>query len=196
MKKILLPAIAALIASSASAQLPEMLQISLADGTTVSYPVADIDEMTFVTPDPSDASLYAGAFKGTQTLTVGGMYTYSTEVTYTITAEADGTLSVSIPEYSLTNTMMGDLTLGSLTIKGLAYDEAKGGFYRLYANDGLKQHFKAVNGGNTTMDKDYDLGGSSNILITLSDKGIEVDNPFKLGAMPLPLTAAFSGEKL
>lgn len=194
MKKYLLSIITFAGALVASAQ-DEVLKITLADGSNTTIAVSEIKEMSFVTIAPSDVEPYAGVYTGTQSVTVGGMYTYETQISYTLTAETDGTLTIVIPEYSLTNTMMGDLTLGALTIKGLAYDEAKGGFYRFYANDGLKQHFLAVNGGNTVFDNDYVLGGESSILITRNGKNITVENPFKLGAMPLPLTAKFEGSK-
>lgn len=178
----------------------EVLKITLNNGNETTIPVSDIKEMNFATvadenPETTLAEQYAGVYTGSQKVTVSGQFTYETNVTYTLIAEADGTLTVSIPQYSLSETMMGDLTLGAVTIKNLAYDETKGGFYRMYANDGITQHFTAVNNGNTMFDNDYELGGTSEILITLTDKTINVNNPFKLGAMPLPLVAEFEGTK-
>lgn len=196
MKKHILTAALSLITLNALAATDaEILKIRLTDGSETAIAVSDIAEMTFEVEAAEPASLFAGAYTGTQSVTVGGMYTYTTTVTYTLTAEADGSLTVDIPEYSLSNTMMGDLTLGKLTIKELTYDEATGAFSRNYAADGLTQHFLAVNGGNTVFDKDYTLGGESTITITLTEGGIHVENPFKLGAMPLSLTATFDGVK-
>ncbi|MCM1004971.1 MAG: calycin-like domain-containing protein [Prevotella sp.] len=197
MKKHILTAV--MIAASMTAYAEtEVMKITLKTGEVTSIAVSDIEEMTFAledepAPEPTMAEKYAGVYGGTQEITVGGQFTYSTWVEYTLTAEEDGTLTVSIPEYSLANTQMGDLTLGAVTIKGLEYDEAKGGFYRMYANDGIMQHFLAVNGGTTMFDKDYELGGESSIFISLTDKTIHVENPFKLGAMPLPMTGKFEG---
>lgn len=194
MKKYILPLIAIAASLTMSAQ-DEMLKITLNNGTQTTIAVSDIKEMTFESVEQSEADLFSGKYTGKQKVTVGGMFTYETEVTYTLTAEEDGTLTVSIPSYTLTATMMGDLTLGAVTIKGLEYDQEKGGFYRFYANDGIKQHFTAVNNGSISFDNDYVLGGESNILITLDGNTIAVTNPFKLGAMPLSLIAVFTGSK-
>lgn len=192
MKKYIIGAMITMAAMTASAQ--DVLKITLNDGSEQIFNVADVKEMTFEAQQTTNmVDKFVGQYTGTQTLVVGGMFSYSTPLTYTLTAGSDGTLTVSIPQYSLSGTQMGDLTLGALTIEGLTYDEEKQGFYRFYANDGLTQHFLAVNNGNTVFDNDYTLGGESSILITLNDKGgIDVANPFKLGAMPLSLTASFT----
>ena len=49
--------------------------------------------------------------------------------------------------------------------------------------------------GTTSMDSDYVLGAGSTIRIEITEGGIKVTNPFKLGAMPFPLTATFEGSK-
>ncbi|MFG6386284.1 MAG: calycin-like domain-containing protein [Muribaculaceae bacterium] len=193
MKKYILPVLTLIAACGVASAQTEVLKITMNDGTEQTIEVSKIKEMTF--EELSVLDQFAGVYTGTQTLTVAGAYNYSTSLTYTLTAAEDGTLTVSIPSYSLEGTMMGDLTLGELTIQGLAYDEEKGGFYRMYANDGLVQHFKAVNGGATVFDNDYALGGESSILITLTEGGIHVENPFKLGAMPLPLAATYDGTR-
>lgn len=193
MKSIISAALMFAAAFCASAQ-NEILTITMVNGTEHTFNVAEISEMTFGAATMADQ--FAGAYTGTQKVTVGGAFTYETTVTYTLTAEADGTVTVAIPSYTLTGTMMGDLTLGALTIPGLSYDYAKGGFFRDYGSDGLQQHFKAVNNGVATMDADYTLNPVSTILITANGaNAIAVENPFKLGAMPLPLTAAFEGTK-
>lgn len=194
MKKHILAFAALAISFAVSAQTNvEVLKITLSDGTETLQTVADIKEMTF--DEVPVAQIYAGVYTGTQSVVVGGQFTYTTELTYTLTAEADGTLTVSIPEYSLKNTMMGDLTLGALTIKGVTYNEATETFTLDYSSEGLKQHFTAVNGTQTVFDNDYVLGTGSVITLQLKDGKLQVTNPFKLGAMPLPLTASFSGTK-
>ena len=91
---------------------------------------------------------------------------------------------------------MGNLTLGKLTISNIPYVEAEGAFVLDYSNAGLQQHFTCVNAqGATSMDSDYTLGEGSTIRIEATDEGIKVTNPFKLGAMPFPLTATFEGKK-
>lgn len=145
---------------------------------------------------PSITDKYVGKFNGTISLTVADQFTYDADIAVTISASDDETISVTFPSYSLTETMMGDLTLGTVTITGLEYDEAKGGFYRSYGGEGITQHFKAEQNGTVLNDKDFPLNDPSSILVTVGENGkIVIENPFKLGAMPLPLTARFEGTK-
>ena len=192
MKITVLSAAVALLSSLSAFAQTEVLKITLNDGQETTVPVGNIKEITFDVEEVDPAQAYAGVYSGTQTMTVGGTYVYNTEAKYALTAPGDGTLTVSIPEYSLSGTMMGDLTLGALTIEGLEYDEDKGGFYRNYEDAGLTQHFLAVNGSSTVFDNDYVLGSGSTILVTLDGNSI---HPFKLGAMPLPLVGNFDGTK-
>lgn len=192
MKKFYIAAIALASAAFANAQT-EVLKIELNDGTFQTVPVDNIKEMTFVTED--EPSTIAGEYAGTNSVNVGGMYTYTAHLTATIEENSDGTINFRWPSYSLAGTVMGDLTLGAVTIPNIPYDESKGGYYLDYSQLGLQQHFTAVSGGQTTMDKDYDLGATSTILIEKSENGIKVTNPFKLGAMPFPITATFEGTK-
>lgn len=193
MKKSIIAA-AFLCAFTASAET-EYLKIELNDGTVSTVAVGDIREMTFITEETSPAEELAGTYTGTNTVVVGGQFTYTAETSVVITANEDGTVNFTWQEYMLGGTVMGDLTLGTCTISNIAYDEDKGGFYRDYSNDGLTQHFKAEQGGAETMDKDYALGATSTILIEKTDAGIRVSNPFKLGAMPFPITASYEGKK-
>lgn len=197
MKRNLLLALAAITAIGASAQTQvEVMKITMTNGQEQTIKVADIKEMTFATEaEPSPAENHSGVYAGKQTLTVGGQMSYSADIAMTITEEADGSITVAIPGYELKETQMGDLTLGEITITGLVYDEAKGGYYRDYSNQGLQQHFTAVNGGQTMFDKDYDLGTGSTMLVVFDGNTMKVTNPFKLGAMPLPLVADFEGTK-
>lgn len=193
MKKSIIAA-AFLCAFTASAET-EYLKIELNDGTVSTVAVGDIKEMTFITEETSPAEELAGTYTGTNTVVVGGQFTYTAETSVVITANEDGTVNFTWQEYMLGGTVMGDLTLGTCTISNIAYDEDKGGFYRDYSNDGLTQHFKAEQGGAATMDKDYALGATSTIFIEKTDAGIKVSNPFKLGAMPFPITASYEGKK-
>lgn len=194
MKKNILIA-CALISSLAAAAQTEVLIVTLNDGQQTTFEVSEIKEMTFGTVETDLAALYAGEYAGKQSVTVGGAYTYDTDLSVILTAGADGTLSVQTPDYQLFGTVMGDLTLGSVTINGLEYDNEKGGFYRDYSEDGISQHFTAVSNGQTTFDKDYVLGTGSTILVKLADGKLTIENPFKLGAMPFPMVGAFEGTK-
>lgn len=143
---------------------------------------------------------YVKAVSNPITVTVGGQFTYNNDnVTYELRRYKDGEtdkLDVAVPSYTLANTVMGDLTLGSYTVKGLVYDEAQGGYYRDYKNDGLKFHFTAVQGGKTTMDKDYDFATDKDNNILVKYEGNDVSsivNTFQVGTMPFGIVSVFSG---
>lgn len=143
---------------------------------------------------------YVKAVSNPITVTVGGQFTYNNDnVTYELRRYKDGEtdkLDVAVPSYTLANTIMGDLTLGSYTVKGLVYDEAQGGYYRDYKNDGLKFHFTAVQGGKTTMDKDYDFATDkdNNILVKYEGSNVSsIVNTFQVGTMPFGIVSVFSG---
>lgn len=143
---------------------------------------------------------YVKAVSNPITVTVGGQFTYNNDnVTYELRRYKDGEtdkLDVTVPSYTLANTIMGDLTLGSYTVKRLVYDEAQGGYYRDYKNDGLKFHFTAVQGGKTTMDKDYEFAAEkpNNILVKYEGNDVSsIVNTFQVGTMPFGIVSVFSG---
>lgn len=143
---------------------------------------------------------YVKAVSNPIVVTVGGQFKYNNDnVTYELRRYKDGKtdkLDVTVPSYTLANTIMGNLTLGSYTVKGLVYDEAQGGYYRDYKNDGLKFHFTAVQGGKTTMDKDYDFATDKDNNILVKYEGNDVSsivNTFQVGTMPFGIVSVFSG---
>ena len=143
---------------------------------------------------------YVKAVSNPITVTLGGQFTYNNDnVTYELRRYKDGKtdkLDVTVPSYTLANTVMGDLTLGSYTVKGLVYDEAQGGYYRDYKNDGLSFHFKAVKNGATAMDKAYEFAKEkpNNILVKYEGSNVSsIVNTFQMGAMPFGIVSVFSG---
>lgn len=197
MKKIITGIFVALFGLAFSMQAQtEVLKITLNDGSVQTFDVADIKEMTFeTTEEESPAEKYAGVYSGIQTMTVGGQFSYESEITCTLTANADGTLTVSIPEYNIAGTMMGDLTLGAMTVEGLVYDDSKKAFYLNYGGTGKMLHFKAVSGGAVVFDSDYPLNEPTEMTVTLEGGKLNIENPFKLGQMPFSLSASFTGSK-
>ncbi len=128
-------------------------------------------------------------------VSVGGNLNYQNEsVTYNVRKYKDSDeekVDVEIPTYTLTGTPMGDLTLGTYTVKGLTYNEEKGGYYRDYANDGLSFHFKS-----SSADDDYSFNNNNNtvndILVKYSGTKIEeILNNFHMGSMPFQITSSF-----
>ncbi len=133
-------------------------------------------------------------------VSVGGRYNYQNEsVTYNVRKYMDGDvekLDVEIPTYELKNTVMGDLTLGTYTVKGLTYSHLWEGYYRDYTKDGLSFHFTAVYNGKTTMDNDYQFNDKYDtvigILVKYSGTNIEqIMNHFHMGDMPYQITSSF-----
>ena len=123
------------------------------------------------------------------TVNVGGAFNYANKsVSYDVRKYMDGDvqkLDVKISTYTLENTY---------TVKGLTYDESKGGFYRDYKDDNLTFHFTAENGGNKTMDGDYSFNNTkdNNILVKYSGNNItDIVNTFQMGAMPFAIVSKF-----
>ena len=132
------------------------------------------------------------------TVNVGGAFNYTNKsVSYDVRKYMDGDVQkadVEISTYTLENTVMGNLTLGTYTVKGLTYDESKGGFYRNYKDDNLTFHFTAENGGNKTMDGDYSFNNTkdNNILVKYSGNNItDIVNRFQMGSMPFAIESKF-----
>lgn len=130
-------------------------------------------------------------------VSIGGMMNYENAgVTYQVRKYMDGEtqkMDVTVPTYTLDNTVMGNMTLGSYTIKGLTYDEAKGGFYRDYKNDGLKFHV-VCKGGSMNMDNDYSFNAEkdNNILVKYEgSKVTDIINRFQMGSMPFYILTNF-----
>lgn len=134
-------------------------------------------------------------------VSIGGIYNYNNEnVTYNVRKYMDDgveKVDVEVPSYTLDNTMMGNLTLGGYTVKGLLYDEAKQGYYRDYKDDNLSFHFTAENGGTKTMDGDYVFNSSKDNNILVKYSGTEISsivNTFQMGSMPFSITTTFGNE--
>ena len=160
--------------------IPQLMQ----GGTTLSFLLGRVPESLTT----------AGNYSGADSVTVGGTFgPYVAEhVAYHITANQDGTINVEIPEFKIDNTQMGDLTLGKYTVSNIAYDEARGAFFRDYKDDGMLFHFKAESNGQTTMDNDYPFT-LGNIEIKNTGNGIRIENNFQMGSMPFPIVSIFRG---
>ncbi len=130
-------------------------------------------------------SYYVKEYSGTNAVMVGGVYgPHKAEVTYKVrTYVEDGVTlkDVEIPTYKLDNTEIGNLTIGGYTVKGLALNEDKGGYYRDYTSDNITMHFKAEG----SFDSDYTITKLGNVLVT----DTEIVNNFQPGAMPFPISS-------
>lgn len=144
-------------------------------------------------------SYYVKAVTSAINVNVGGQFPYANEsVTYNVRKYMDGDVQkvdVEVPTYTLDNTLMGNLTLGTYTVKGLTYDEEKGGFYRDYKEDGLSFHFTAEQNGNKIMDGDFEFNSAkdNNILVKYDGSKItDIVNTFQMGAMPFGIVSSFN----
>ena len=162
--------------------------------TVISLPSCSSDE-----DEPKEPSLtdeYVGEFSGQLTLNIAGQYDYETDIRIIISEGENETLGIAFPEYELSNTLMGDITMGSLILENLSYDPSKGGFYLDYGEAVISQYFKAESNGTVTMDNQYKLNAPSDIFVTKGEDGnIKVVNSFRIGAMPMPITVTFIGHK-
>ena len=145
---------------------------------------------------PSLTDEYVGEFSGRLILNIAGQYDYDADIRILVSEGENETLNVTFPEYALSNTLMGNITMGTLTLENLTYDSSKGGFYLDYGEAGISQYFKAERNGTVTMDSEYQLNAPSDIFVTKVEDGkIKVVNSFRIGAMPMPITATFIGHK-
>ena len=155
-------------------------------------------DITWHYAEASAASKVAGSYTGTTSLNVGGKFGPFTSATveYKVTANEDGSINVTASEEKYTGvTMMQNLTLGTYTVKNLAYDKATNSFSRDYSEDGIKVHFKAT-GGMMERDEDYAFGKTSKMTVTLAEDGtLTITNNYKVGRMPFPISATYTGKK-
>ena len=155
-------------------------------------------DITWHYAEASAASKVAGNYTGTTSLKVGGVFGPFTSATveYKVTANEDGSINVTASEEKYTGvTVAGNLTLGTYTVKNLAYDKATNSFSRDYSEDGIKVHFKS-NGGSRNKDENYEFGKTSKMTVTLAEDGtLTITNNYKIGAMPFPISATYTGKK-
>ena len=155
-------------------------------------------DITWHYAEASAASKAAGNYSGTTSLKVGpamGPFVSAT-VGYTITANNDGTINVTASEEKYTGvTMMQNLTLGTYTVKNLAYDKATNSFSRDYSSDDLKVYLKSE-GGLMSLNKDYAFESPSKIIVKLDENGtLTITNSYRLTHMPLSISATYTGKK-
>lgn len=155
-------------------------------------------DITWHYAEASAASKVAGNYTGTTSLKVGGMFGPFTSATvgYKVTANEDGSINVTASEEKYTGvTMVGNLTLGTYTVKNLAYDKATNSFSRDYSEDGIKVFFKSDNIGKKE-GEDYAFGKTSKMIVTLAEDGtLTITNNYKVGRMPFPISATYTGKK-
>lgn len=138
----------------------------------------------------------AGIYTGTDQVTIGGQWTYTSSADYTITANADGSINLTIGTETYENTVVGDITQGAFTIKNIPYDAKTLSFTKDYAADNLSAHVTMVKDGKTTMDQDYSIPSGTITVTPQADGSIKVTNKqYTYGKMPFKMDAVFTGTR-
>lgn len=178
---------------------------TLVSGRFVHAPYNQLDLTTTFTypgmPMPLTYSIegyYIKDYTQKMDVTIGATYNYTVpSATFSVRTYPDAEktlLDIDVPAYQLSETPMGNLSIGAYTVKGLAMNDEKGGYYRDYAADGLQMHFKAETNGKTTFDQDYTMSnGQNDILAVIEGSNISIKNTFAPGNMPFPISNIFPG---
>lgn len=154
----------------------------------------DDDDNPNTTETPAQKA--AGTYSGTDKVTIGGTWTYESSADYTITANADGSINLTIGTETYENTIMGNITQGAFTIKNVPYDAKTLSFTKDYAADNLSAHVTMVKDGKTTMDKDYSIPSGTITVTPQADGSIKVTNKqYTYGKMPFKMDAEFTGTR-
>ena len=155
-------------------------------------------DITWHYAEASAASKVAGNYTGTTSLKVGGMFGPFTSATveYKVTANEDGSINVTASEEKYTGVpMVGNLTIGTYTVKNLAYDKATNSFSRDYSSDDLKVYLKSE-GGIMSLNNNYAFESPSKIIVKLDENGtLTITNRYKLKRMPMSISATYTGKK-
>lgn len=170
-----------------------MLPLLAAVMTTATFTACGDDDND-KTETPAEKA--AGIYTGTDQVTIGGQWTYTSSSDYTITANADGSINLTIGTETYENTVVGDITQGAFTIKNIPYDAKTLSFTKDYAADNISAHVKMVKDGTTTMDKDFSIPSGTISVTPQADGSIKVTNKqYTYGKMPFKMDAEFTGTR-
>ncbi len=194
MKKIFTLVIVSFL--SALAVQAQKVVINKTDGSQVTYQADEVKDIQFAPLTLADT--YAGSYKGFDNVNVMVSYKSSEEVVYKVTANGDGTINLIVPEVTYKKTMMGNLTLGTYTIKNIPYDENQKAFVKAYKDDNIKFHFiKKNDDGSVISDQEYTFDSKicKVVISKEADGKLKVENTYQLGRMPFPISGSFMGTK-
>lgn len=125
---------------------------------------------------------------------VAGVTYSAPSVTFWTRTYTDGDatkVDVQVPSYTLEGTLMGNISVGGYTVKGLTWDETLEAYNKDYSNDGLSLYFS--NGSSLTGDYPLNNAGQK---ITVKFNGTSVSslvNTFQPGKMPFVIISTFPG---
>lgn len=133
-----------------------------------------------------------GKYEGIDNINVVLPYKSNSKVTYEVTANADGTINLVVPEMTYEGTPLGTIIVGTYTIPNIPYNEKERAFVKHYKDDKISFHFKARG-----MDNDYVFDKDDcRVVVSKSDAGdLDVHNIYKVGKMPILVKGSFTGKK-
>lgn len=144
------------------------------------------------------ADSYAGSYTATDSLNVSGMWGYKSDApaTYRITANADGTINLTVPAETYKDTQIGDISIGSYTISNISYTLIGGGRYtKAYKGDGISTTFQATSpDGRVTINPGtYEFNDDACVVTIRKHTAgqITVANVYKLGKSPMIIYTVF-----
>lgn len=182
MKKIFTLAI--IILTYVASMQAQTVTIHKNDGTNIVLLASEIDHIDF--EPASEVQKIVGSYIGIDSINVGKQFPYKTASAnaYEITANSDSSINITMPEEHFDNTVMGNLVVGTYTIKNIEWDSTQQAFVRNYGNDGITFHYKS-----STIDKDYtfDKPICQIIIKNNGDGTITITNTYQMGNMPFPI---------
>ena len=164
--------------------------------TTTFTACGDDDDDNNKTETPAEKT--AGIYTGTDKIIINNNneWTYTSSADYTVTANTDGTINLTIGTETYENTLMGNITQGTFTIKDIPYDAKTLSFTKDYAADNLSAHVTMVKGETTTMDKDFSIPSGTITVTPQADGSIKITNSqYTYGRMPFKMDAEFTGTR-
>ncbi len=171
MKKIFTLAI--IILTYVASMQAQTVTIHKNDGTNIVLLASEIDHIDF--EPASEVQKIVGSYIGIDSINVGKKFPYKTASAnvYEITANSDSSINITMPEEHFDNTVMGNLVVGTYTIKNIEWDSTQQAFVRNYGNDGITY----------TFDKPI----CQIIIKNNGDDTITITNTYQMGNMPFPI---------
>ena len=137
--------------------------------------------------DPVPSGL-AGTWNTTMNVNIVEDQPLSVNVDYVISDNADGSINVVVPDYSLT-VQMGprqmQMNIGSFTVKNIAYDVDRKAYYKAFADGSLGLEFNMVGAPAKTYKFDNSKCTSEITVSATNDGKVSIVNNYSLeGSMP------------
>ena len=138
--------------------------------------------------DPVPSGL-AGTWKTTMNVNIVDDLPLSVDVDYVISDNADGSINVVVPAYTLTvqmgPTRQMQMNIGSFTVKNIAYDVDRKAYYKAFADGSLGLEFNMAGAPAKTYKFDNSKCTSEITVSATNDGKVSIVNNYSLeGSMP------------